>query len=108
LDIEEAFLKEAGLSYVDYFDMLLRWHKNILTNPADRAIIVPEIKMSFIFNEVHDSIVVDLHPDLVKRDTEIIVETMKKVPSLHALEPSFQAPLDVDASIGPAWGEKES
>lgn len=84
LDIEEALLYEAGLNYVEYLELLID-QKKYLTNRGGRG----TIPISQIFNEVHDSIVVDLFPDHAKRDQEIVIECMRAVKSLRVLTPGF-------------------
>jgi len=103
IDIERELLSLHGLTYPQYYDLLLEQQKKYLTNPPGSA-IMHLLPMSLIINEVHDSIVIDLHPDYLKRDRELVVETMRAVPALHQLCPGFDAPLDCDAKIGPRWG----
>jgi uracil-DNA glycosylase family 4 len=88
IDIESTLLKEHKMSLVDYHAALLKrdWPKFALP-----------------INEVHDSLVNDLHPRSAKRDEEIIVETMRAVPTLRALVPKFKIPLGVDVARGPVW-----
>ena len=105
LDIEKELLAANGADLVQYYQLLSDIQKYYLTNPSNCDIIVP-VNWSFIFNEVHDSIVMDLHPDNRKRDIELVVETMRAVPSLRKLCPQFAAPLACDMKLGPRWGEK--
>lgn len=107
IDLEAELLALHGLTYAQYLEALLRWNKKCLTKDANYGIIpVFEVGMSLIINEVHDDIVVDLHPDHVKRDTELVIETMRSVKTLRRLVPSFDAPLNVGTKVGARWGVK--
>jgi hypothetical protein len=93
------------MSYVEYQSLLLEDRRKLLTNPPSRDIMGLElIPMTHIINEVHDSLVLDFHPDYLKRDTEIVVEGMKAVRSLRELAPGFDLKLGVDFKLGPCWG----
>jgi DNA polymerase I-like protein with 3'-5' exonuclease and polymerase domains len=105
MDIEAELLSLHKVSYPDYLSMLLEARKKVLTNTTDRDIIYP-LNMSMIFNEVHDSIIVDFHPDHAKRDQELVIECMRAVRSLRTLAPGFDLKLGVDAKLGPFWGGK--
>lgn len=94
IDIEDALLAEHDMSYLEY-------HKLVLQKPL-------EIPFSVLINEVHDSLISDIHPGTGKKDVEIIVETMRGVPSLRKLVPDFKIPLNVDIKIGPRWGVKDN
>lgn len=106
LDIEEAILSHFKISYEEYYKLLLENRKYFLTNPADHEII-PPLRIPCIINEVHDDVVVDSPPEYIKLTEEIVVETMRAVPSLRALCPSFDAPIDVDTVHAPFWAEKK-
>lgn len=88
IDIESLLLKEHGMSLVEYHAALLKKDWPPFALPI---------------NEVHDSLVFDLHPRSAKKDTEIIVETMRAVPTLRALVPKFDIPLGVEGACGPVW-----
>ena len=103
IDVEAMLITEAGLNYCQYYQALLEQRKEILTNHR----IQPIIGISQIINEVHDEVTIDLYPDNLKRDTELIVETMRAVPTLRKLLPSFAVPLDVDPKIGNHWGDND-
>jgi DNA polymerase-1 len=102
IDIEAAFLKEAGLTYAEYLAELIEQRK-YLTNRGGRG----TLPISQIFNEVHDSIVVDIHPDHAKRDQEIVIECMRAVKSLRALAPGFNHKiLNADWKLDTHWKSK--
>src|SRR6056300_712381 len=60
---------------------------------------------SCVVNTVHDSIVIDVHPDEEERVIEIIQETNKALPDLIAIRWGlvFNVPLELEAKIGPNW-----
>lgn len=104
MDIEAAFMAEQGMGYSEYLSALVAQRRNILTRGLDRGIILP---MSQIFNEVHDSLVIDMYPETIKRDTEIIVESMRAVRSLRDLVPGFDHTiLGVDVKTHHHWRSK--
>lgn len=95
VDVEAAILQEYRLSHVEYHKMLLeqRW---------------PDIPI--ICNEVHDDVVVDYpNRDAAshKRDVELVVETMRSLPSLRKVCPSFTIKPNVGTEIASRWGRKE-
>ena len=91
VDYEEALLKEHGLSYTE-------WHRALIEKPWDPP-------CSPVFNEVHDEIDVDLHPESGKRDLEILADCMQNVRSFKALVPEFDIKLKMDIQILKNWGE---
>ncbi len=60
---------------------------------------------SCIVNTVHDSIVIDVHPDEEQEVIEAINNTNKELPNLIALRwgVDFNVPLLLEAKIGPNW-----
>ena len=60
---------------------------------------------SCVVNTVHDSIVIDVHPDEERRVIEVIQETNKSLPDLIAIRwgLTFNVPLELEAKIGPNW-----
>lgn len=105
IDIEAELIAQHGLTYVEYQRALLESRRKILTNsPGGDIMGLNLIPMTVLINEVHDSLVLDFHPDHVKRDTEIVVEGMKAVRSLRELAPGFDLKLGVDFKLGPSWG----
>jgi DNA polymerase I-like protein with 3'-5' exonuclease and polymerase domains len=60
---------------------------------------------SCVVNTVHDSIVIDVHPDEEKRVIQIIQETNDALPDLIAIRwgLAFNVPLELEAKIGPNW-----
>lgn len=105
IDVEAAILDDLGLSLEDFYDLLLDFQKKCLTAASNSVILYP--KMTFLINEVHDSLVADIHPDLVKRHTELIIETMRTVPTLRSLWPiTKEIPLRIEPTIAAFWGSK--
>jgi DNA polymerase I-like protein with 3'-5' exonuclease and polymerase domains len=103
MDFESAMLYEAGYNYTDYLENLLEQRK-YLTSSGNRGIMCP---ISQIFNEVHDSLVVDLYPGSSKRDQEILLDCMRSVRSLKKLAPGFDTSiLDADVKIHHHWRSK--
>jgi DNA polymerase len=93
IDVESAILAEHKISLVEWYEMLIR-------DPLD-------LPCSVLINEVHDELTGDLHPDTGNRDLEIMVETMRAVPSLRELVPSFDIKIGVDPTVGDRWGVGE-
>ncbi len=60
---------------------------------------------SCVVNTVHDSIVIDVHPDEERRVIEVIQETNNSLPNLIAIRwgLTFNVPLELEAKIGPNW-----
>jgi DNA polymerase-1 len=60
---------------------------------------------SCVVNTVHDSIVIDVHPDEERRVLEVIEQTNKELPYLIAMRwgVQFNVPLLLEAKIGPNW-----
>jgi DNA polymerase I-like protein with 3'-5' exonuclease and polymerase domains len=60
---------------------------------------------SCVVNTVHDSIVVDVHPDEERRVIDIIQQTNKELPDLITIRWGlvFNVPLELEAKIGPNW-----
>jgi DNA polymerase I-like protein with 3'-5' exonuclease and polymerase domains len=102
---EDIVVGYYGGAYGAYLDALIWANKNLLTTGLGSGIIYP-VNHSLLINEVHDSLVLDLHPDTGTRDLEMAVENMKAARALRALCPDFDLPLHVDVAVGPAWGVK--
>ena len=62
-------------------------------------------KKSCIVNTVHDSIVIDIHPDEEQQVINVIDETNNVLPQLIAARwgVDFNVPLLLEAKIGPNW-----
>ena len=60
---------------------------------------------SCVVNSVHDSIVIDVHPDEERRCIDIIKETNDILPDLITTRWGvvFNVPLELEAKIGPNW-----
>ena len=60
---------------------------------------------SCVVNTVHDSIVVDVHPDEERRVINVIQETNRVLPNLITIRWGlvFNVPLELEAKIGPNW-----
>ena len=60
---------------------------------------------SCVVNSVHDSIVIDVHPDEERRCIDIIKETNDTLPDLITTRWGvvFNVPLELEAKIGPNW-----
>lgn len=88
VDIERELLREYKLSYNEYHKMLLsrEW-----------------LDMPLLINEVHDELVYDMPERNRKRDTELIIETMRSVPTLRKLVKGFDVPLNVGSKLADCW-----
>lgn len=95
IDVEEALLQRSGLSLVD-------WHKALVANHADPTDLL--CAGGVLSNEVHDSLLVDMPPKRATEVTELVVEVMRKVPTLRRMFPAFTVPLEVETHVGPRWG----
>ena len=60
---------------------------------------------SCVVNTVHDSIVIDVHPDEERSVIEVISKTNKELPNLITIRWGlvFNVPLLLEAKIGPNW-----
>ena len=60
---------------------------------------------SCVVNTVHDSIVIDVHPDEERSVIEVIAQTNRELPDLIAIRwgLAFNVPLLLEAKIGPNW-----
>jgi len=60
---------------------------------------------SCVVNSVHDSIVIDVHPDEEQQVIAVIQETNKALPDLITIRwgLEFNVPLELEAKIGPNW-----
>lgn len=95
IDVEAALLRAYGLSTLD-------WHRRLLAERRGR----PPAPVSRIINEVHDAIVVDLHPDHASRDADIIEEAMVQLPTLRpfiATPRAVPLRLAVDRRVAERW-----
>jgi len=89
VDYEQALLKEHRLSYND-------WHSALLTEPWNPL-------CSPVFNEVHDELDLDMHPETGKKDLEILRDCMSNVRTLKRLVPEFNLKLKVDVQVKDTW-----
>ncbi len=60
---------------------------------------------SCVVNSVHDSIVIDVHPDEEQQVIAVIQDTNKALPDLITIRwgLEFNVPLELEAKIGPNW-----
>lgn len=87
LDVEAALCKANKVTLLEHYDNLLRG----------------KIDYSVLINEIHDELLVDLHPTNWKRDEELVVATMQSPPTLRALVPALDFKFKVDTKRGPTW-----
>jgi len=106
VDVDAELCRSQGISLVDRHRELRRWYENNLTAGPDRVIIPPEIG-STVINEVHDSLVGDLHPNTLKRDEELFIETMCASKTFREFVPDFTPPLKVGATTDDFWRSKD-
>ena len=107
-DVEAALLAEAGVSLEEHHRALLNWQAARLGLTAAPRVVVRSDLMdgpdySLISNEVHDELVVDLHPRSFKRDADLVREMMCAGVSIRALCPEFSPALSVGVSVGGWW-----
>ena len=89
VDYEAALMKEYQMSYME-------WHKALLENPY-------ELPCSPVVNEIHDELLLDMHPKTGKRDLEILHEAMTGVPTLRKMIPTFKVKLSLSEHVGETW-----
>ena len=60
---------------------------------------------SCVVNSVHDSIVIDVHPDEERSVIEVIANTNRELPNLISTRWGLEinVPLLLEAKIGPNW-----
>ncbi len=105
IDVEKAILSEHGLSLMDWYEMLQETRRNFLTSAAGGGIMAIKWQVPVLFNEVHDSLILDVPPGQERRTVELVSETMRGVPTLRALCPYLKdLPLDVDVKLSTHWG----
>lgn len=102
VDVEAALLSQQNQTLTEHHRNLARIDKD-LTNGHPLG-TVGLMGYSVVENEVHDSLLVDVHPSNPERDTELVVETMQALPTLRQLVPSFTIPLRVKVQRGTSWG----
>ena len=106
VDVEAAILREYGLSLVEWYDHLITQRRIYLTSDPSCGIIPEQWRVPTLFNEVHDELTTDLPPDTWKKDLELVVETMRAVPTVRSLAPYLKnMPLYVDPKVSDYWGE---
>lgn len=92
-----------GLATGDIVPMMLGKMLRVLKNNpalADKCLMI---------NTVHDSIVFDVHRDVLDMAAVTIKDTLEKAPAYFedTFKTPFTLPLKVELSAGPSWGELE-
>lgn len=92
-----------GLATADIVPMMLGKMLRVLKNDPDLA------DKCLMVNTVHDSIVFDVHKDVLHKAATIIKTTLEKAPAYFedTFKTPFTLPLKVELSYGPSWGELE-
>lgn len=114
LDVEVALCAAAGVSLMDHHRALVNWHATRMGLTAAPRCVLPSALVgklehdgpvySLLTNEVHDELVVDLHPAAWERDAGMIREVMEAGRSLSELCPEFPArSLRVSVSAEERW-----
>jgi len=99
IDVEGGLVDTYSIRLSEYHAGLLAEYESVLKGEKFEP-----FPMTRLINEVHDCVVADMHPDHIRRDTELIVETMRAVPTLRRICPAFTLKLDLEPKIGPVWG----
>lgn len=89
VDVEEALLDKHNLTYEEY-------HWRLMEGKP------PTIPL--LINEVHDDLVYDMPQKGLRDNLVMISEIMAGVPTLRALLPEFDVPLNTGQKIGSRWG----
>lgn len=111
VDIERELLGLHGLGYRQYLELLLGGLTEepgcgIIGKMAEERHLYP---MSLLINEVHDEVTLDLHPRFLKRDVELVIETMRAVPTFRRLVPEFDSSLlTVSPHVSTYWHGDEN
>ena len=90
VDVEEALLDKYSLSYEEYHWRLMEGKPPV---------------MPLLINEVHDDLVYDMPKKGLRDNLVMISEIMAGVPTLRALLPEFDVPLNTGQKVGLRWGE---
>lgn len=89
VDTEERLLDLYNLTYEEYHYRLM----------VGKYPVMP-----LLINEVHDDLVFDIPKKKRKENLALISETMAEVPTLRALCPAFDLPLNTGQKVGSRWG----
>lgn len=103
MDTEAALLAEYNLTLGEWVGMLWEQRKRFLAGPGFGGVMRVPWQVPVLFNEVHDEATVDIPPGHEARTEELVIETMRAVPSFRKLVPSFDIPLNVGAKIRARW-----
>ncbi|MGL5935299.1 MAG: DNA polymerase [Cetobacterium sp.] len=90
IDVEEALLSKYKLTYEEY-------HWRLMEGKPPT--------MPLLINEVHDDLVYDMPSKGLRDNLAMISEIMSAVPTLRALLPTFDVPLNTGQKVGSRWGE---
>lgn len=105
VDVEQALLSEHNQTLTDHHRKLVDAERGLTNGQGVGIVESVGLDYSVLENEVHDSLVADLYPATADRDTEVILEVMRAVPTLRKLVPSFaDVPLNVKVKRGERWG----
>lgn len=89
VDIERELLNQYKLTYEEYHWRLME----------EKYPVMP-----LLINEVHDDLVYDMPKARLKDNLVLISHTMATVPTLRALVPAFDLPLNTGQKVGSRWG----
>jgi len=89
VDTERELLNQYNLSYEEYHWRLME----------EKYPVMP-----LLINEVHDDLVYDMPKARLKDNLALIRHMMAAVPTLRALVPAFDLPLNTGQKVGSRWG----
>ena len=90
IDYEEDMLSTHGISYLD-------WHTTLLQKPW-------EVPASPIIDEIHDELLLDMHPAYGKQDLRILEKAAQDMMGLKQLIPNFDLKLNCKITTSDRWG----
>jgi DNA polymerase-1 len=92
VDVESALLRKYNLTYEEY-------HWRLMEGKPPT--------MPLLINEVHDDLVYDMPARGLKDNLAMISQIMADVPTLRALLPALDVPLNTGQKVGSRWGDND-
>jgi len=95
----------TGCAMVDYETKMLEahmihrvdWHEQLLNDPW-------HVLASPLIDEIHDELLLDMHPGRGKQDVSILVDCAEQIRTLRVIVPELTLTLKVKVHISDSWG----